>query len=440
MSFIQRIHSPAYYNDFDKDVCAWLRELIKAGLIAPGEVDQRSILDVTADDVRGFTQVHFFAGIGGWSCALRLAGWPDDRPVWTGSPPCQPFSAAGQQKGRDDARHLAPHFVDLVRAGRPGMLFGEQVASADVFGKAPKRARGNAVAPPQWAWLDDLLNRMEAARYAVGASDFPSAGVGAPHIRQRTFFGAVSHEWLADSDGRNASAEGLQCGGEQRQQSQDGGADIRLAHQHQHGRGASAERGIHDAEHHLEPRGGSVGLGNANGARGTAWIPEPPQRHEGQPEVLDNGMRGLSGPDARRSADGGMGNARCAAGERDARGIPAPQAREHGPRIAVDGGLLVGPEHAGPGLGFGQPGPLHGFWRDADWLFCRDGKWRPVEPGTFPLAHGIPGRVGLLRGYGNAINPHAAARFIPSFTEAVGASRQPEPARTDVSLAFADLL
>jgi DNA (cytosine-5)-methyltransferase 1 len=52
------------------------------------------------------------------------------------------------------------------------------------------------------------------------------------------------------------------------------------------------------------------------------------------------------------------------------------------------------------------------IWRDADWLFCRDGRWRPVEPGTFPLAHGVSNRVGRLRAYGNAIVPQVAATFI----------------------------
>ncbi len=59
-----------------------------------------------------------------------------------------------------------------------------------------------------------------------------------------------------------------------------------------------------------------------------------------------------------------------------------------------------------------RPGPANGFWADADWLFCRDGKWRPVEPGTFPLADGAPARVGRLRAYGNAINAEAAIAFI----------------------------
>ncbi len=81
----------AYYNEIDPKTAAWLRELIKVGLIADGEVDTRSIVDVRPADLRGFSQCHFFAGIGGWSYALRLAGWSDDRSVWTGSCPCQRY-------------------------------------------------------------------------------------------------------------------------------------------------------------------------------------------------------------------------------------------------------------------------------------------------------------------------------------------------------------
>lgn len=64
------------------------------------------------------------------------------------------------------------------------------------------------------------------------------------------------------------------------------------------------------------------------------------------------------------------------------------------------------------------PGPVNGFWRDADWLYCRDGKWRPARPGSFPLADGIPARVGRLRAYGNAINIEAAAVFIKTYMAA----------------------
>lgn len=74
---------------------------------------------------------------------------------------------------------------------------------------------------------------------------------------------------------------------------------------------------------------------------------------------------------------------------------------------------------AGRGGTASGAGPVNGFWRDADWLYCRDGKWRPVRPGSFPLADGVPARVGRLRAYGNAINIEAAAAFIKSYMAAV---------------------
>ena len=234
---------PAYYNEIDPYPAQWLRNLIAVGHIPAGDVDERDIREVQPDDLRGYGQCHFFAGIAGWPYALRLAGWPDDEPVWTGSCPCQPLSSAGQRKGHADERHLWPAFHALIAECKPATVFGEQVASKD--GRE---------------WLAGVRADLEHLGYAVGSADMPAAGVGAPHIRQRLWWVAdaangrrregqsttgktrppesrsespeqlqgrferrSSNGGLADADGRDAGAERQQCGGEHRQQPQDSG-------------------------------------------------------------------------------------------------------------------------------------------------------------------------------------------------------------------------
>ena len=325
-----------YYNDADPASCAWLRELIAAGLLPDGEVDERSILEVEPADLRGFAQCHFFAGIGGWPHALRLAGVAEDLSVWTGSPPCQPFSQAGQRKGQDDDRHLAPAFLRLVTACRPELVFGEQVASAAVLGRVGGAARTAAEGKAGWAWFDALAADLEAASYAVAAADLPAAGIGAPHIRQRLFFGAVAADTVT--------------------------------------------------------RGLGYGLGA--GSQGRIGMPVRPDQRAARPAGL---ARGLA------DGDGGL-----------ARDGKLQRRRQHRcePPDGEAGRLVEGVDTAGTRA-------TDGVWRDPDWLLCRDGRWRPVEPGTFPLADGIPGRMGLLRGYGNAIVPPLAAEFVTAFLESL---------------------
>jgi len=164
-----------YYNDSEPFVCAWLRNLIAAGLLPAGDVDERPIQEVMPDDVRRYTQAHFFAGIGGWAYALQLAGW-GDRPVWTGSCPCQPLSGAGLGLAHADQRHVWPAFYRLIEECRPPVVFGEQVAKKLGL-----------------EWFAGVRADLEAARYACGAVDLCAASVGAPHIRQRLF-------WVADAN------------------------------------------------------------------------------------------------------------------------------------------------------------------------------------------------------------------------------------------------
>ncbi len=190
----------AYYNEIDPYAAQWLRNLIKEGLIADGEVDTRSIVDVRPGDLVAFEQCHFFAGLGGWSYALRLAGWPDDRAVWTGSCPCQPFSQAGRGDGFDDERHLWPEWYRLISERRPAIIFGEQVPVAVKHG-----------------WLDLVAADLEAQDYAVGTIRARASCIGAPIERQRLWFVAKSiGEGMAGqfSSPHSGQAGSLQWGGE----------------------------------------------------------------------------------------------------------------------------------------------------------------------------------------------------------------------------------
>lgn len=203
----------AYYNENNPKKAAWLRELINEGVIAPGDVDERSIKEVNPEDVRHYTQCHWFAGIGVWSYALRLAGWEDSRPVWTGSCPCQSFSRAGKQEGVSDPRHLWPDWFKLIRECQPPVIFGEQVEAAIRKG-----------------WIDLVQDDLEAEDYAVGKIVLPACSIGAPHLRQRIWFSAVSTLDNSSSATRKRNAGGFfeeKRRIEQKEQSKNGDCIIR---------------------------------------------------------------------------------------------------------------------------------------------------------------------------------------------------------------------
>jgi DNA (cytosine-5)-methyltransferase 1 len=305
-----------YYNEHDPKAAAWLRELIAEGHIANGHVDERSISDVKPSELSGYTQCHFFAGIGGWSLALRLAGWPDNRHVWTGSCPCQPFSSAGKAKGTADERHLWPDFKWIIEQCRPSVVFGEQVASKD--GRQ---------------WLAGVFADLEGMDYQRAGADLCAAGLGAPHIRQRLY-------WLAVACGERCEA-------------------------------GSVEESKHEGgDPFTESGSGSGWLADMRGAR---------LAKRGECEGVD---------ELAATVGGGVA---CRMGDSKSRGCG----------VLWDASL---PRNSGHSIG--------ASWSRFEVIPCRDGKSRRIESGTFPLAHGIPGRVGLLRGYGNAIVPQVAAEFI----------------------------
>jgi DNA (cytosine-5)-methyltransferase 1 len=324
-----------FYNEIDASAAAWLRELIACGAIPEGHVEERSIVDVTPDRIAGrFTHLHWFAGIGGWARALELAGWPADRPVWTASLPCQPFSIAGKQRGTADERHLWPVFLDLVRECLPPTIIGEQIAS-----------------PLGRIWLAGVRSDLEKLGYAVGGADCCAAGVGAPHIRQRLYW--VATRGMADTN------EG-EC------------------------------RRITDREGRIIDRQ----------ATGRIEGDGQPQSGSANVRMADSQQQGLEGHP-------GNGNDSEQSGR--------------------DGEEPAGPVAAGSSLG---------FWDNARWIYCRDGKWRRVEPSFQPLASRLPrgmvpsgdpsvetanasqeARNVRLKGYGNSIVPQLAAEFIKAFLE-----------------------
>lgn len=370
-----------FYNDIDEGVCAWLRELIKAGLIPDGEVSSTSITELNPDDLNKYTQCHFFCGVAGWLEAFLLAGIDPRSRRWTGSCPCQPFSAAGSQEGQADARHLWPAFMRLIRVCRPDSVFGEQVEGAIGFG-----------------WLDGIQADLEAEGYAVGHCVLGAHSAGSPNIRQRLY-------WVAYAEGQR---EGPESGGAREGVLlADGcGAPSRMAYAH------ASERG--------------TGGAGRNGSAGT-----DAGRKEGD---IQSGADGEAGGVAIPESAGGCGRFALGDGTMQKSGGPSENSRL---------GYTGDPRpqgHWGPGRELDATGRedtqrhsgATGFWSRYDLIPCRDGKARRIESGVKPLVDGLPkgmvrvcdpslpidaqasaeGRVIRLKGYGNAINPHTAALFI----------------------------
>jgi DNA (cytosine-5)-methyltransferase 1 len=158
-------------NDSDPFCCSWLDELVDQGHLPKATINSRPIEQLTAEDCHPTS--HFFAGIGGWPLALKIARWPEHVPVWTGSCPCQSLSEI-QQQYRNKTNDLWPVWFGLIKECGPPIIFGEQVA------------RGSGL-----QWLSSVRSDLEAAGYAVGAANLCAAGVGAPHRRQRLFWVAI---------------------------------------------------------------------------------------------------------------------------------------------------------------------------------------------------------------------------------------------------------
>lgn len=388
----------AYYNENDPYAAAWLRNLIAAGAIPDGDVDERSIADVRAEDLDGYGQCHFFAGIGGWPLALGLAGWPSDRPVWTASCPCPPFSVAGKKitcaecksdllvwcprrtgfaicadcghAWLADPHHLWPEVWRLAAECRPQRMFGEQVASS------------NAV-----DWLAGVRASLEILGYAVGAPDLPAAGVGAPHIRQRL--------WLV-ADARLPQRE------RRKNFERSSGANAQEWHQ----KGADYQRsgatgGVADAKG-AEARAGDAlqtGQPNTRSSRSYGRVAVP----DGGDTSAERLQRG--GQYRQQPQDGGTGGVGVADSMRPQPGQQGGEAVGHGGSAVSTGRLGGVGDAAGPKCESQRPKSdrrqdrltnpgIINFWSAYDLIPCADGKSRRVEPIFEQMVDGIPPSLG----------------------------------------------
>lgn len=342
-----------YYNENDPKTAHWLKCLVAAQLIPAGHIDSRSIAEVTPADLKGFRQCHFFAGIAGWAYALALAGWDRDREIWTGSCPCQPFSCAGKGLGEKDERHLWPVFRELIRQCRPPTIFGEQVASA--AGRL---------------WYAGVRADLETMGYRVGAADLCAASPGEEgegrivrgdsETWEQLLVGAPHIRqrlyWVADHKGqrRPGMVAEHEEGERQRPRARSSSAALRLEQSDSKG-WLAGQPGTEAARH-----GNST---NTNG--GISWMGEP----------IQQGLERHAGNGNDRNEPGRI------------------EAQKDGPTAP-----------ASP-------------WSDFRIIQCGDNKARRIESRTQPLVDGPTGRVGLLRGYGNAIIPQVAAEFIKAYLE-----------------------
>ena len=385
----------ALYIEIDEYCRAWLRNLIAADLICPGDV-VGDILDVRPRDLDRYNQVHAFAGIGIWSGSLRDAGVRDTDYVWTGSCPCQPFSAAGQRGGFADERHLWPAFFHLIQECRPPVILGEQVASPDGL-----------------QWLDLVSSDLEGTGYAIGATDLCAAGIAV--AAGETEVGQPTLEWIR---GAVQSCPDPFLAAELRDYAEwfDREAGVGPAHIRQrlcwvaYAERRTAER----QRQHLAATTGSF----EEKARERKWI-----RSDAR---TSSAVSGLADSESDRRREERPIAGRLVAGDR-AQGLATglvPSGTVERLGLSDRGGWPTRREPAEAMGHWHSAGRLDiaPSWTRTDWIICTDGKARPIESGTFPLAHGQSNRVGRLRAYGNAMHRAKITQFILAAQEAIGAT------------------
>lgn len=130
-------------------------------------------------DIRTLTGDDFYARTGRRSVTVISGGFP-----------CQPFSVAGKQRGKEDDRYLWPEMCRVISEIRPAWVIGENVPG--IVNLA----------------LDEVLSDLESQGYTCQTFIIPAAGVEAPHKRDRIVIIAYSDRNARDK--RWPKSEGQQ--------------------------------------------------------------------------------------------------------------------------------------------------------------------------------------------------------------------------------------
>lgn len=419
-----------YYNDIEPFACAALRRNIARGRLGAGRVDDRSIVEVQPADLDGFTVCHFFAGIGGFELARLMAGWPDDRELWTGGFPCQDISCAGKGEGITGERSgLWFQFLRLIRSCRPARLLIENVPAL--------RTRG----------ADEVLDGLEREGYSARPIVVGAWAVGAPHRRNRVWIVCELSDAHRDGLGRIHGSAGQGTHGPQLREHAHGQSESNVADGD--GGGFRTERPTSGRRSYVDERGQAVA--DAQRARRGAGAGEPRDqtgagggRDQSQPGsetgLVHAAGSGLEGHGADSGKSQGCQPRR--AGASDCPGWPArpgePQHEWEEPRLVY--ARRAGRRKDEPGAGAESRAAVHG--PDSGGNDRGPASSGSAQPALGAATHGLPerlaGRSGIatataisgdvrqrpawrrhsLKAVGNAIVPQVAAEVLRAWRAA----------------------
>ena len=301
--------------------------------------------------------------------------------VICGGFPCQPFSVAGDQRAKDDPRHLWPEMLRIIKEQKPTWVVGENVSGLVKLG------------------LDEILDEMEDQGYSTRTFNIPAFSVGAPHQRQRLWI--IGH--LGDPEHNGSPTPERQRG--LLKQPEEPKKQISIW-EFEGTSGASGDVANPDNERvrsriggddfDYEEESGEGGIDGEGSAGDDEWYDTSPTQDEG----VD-----MANPESFKSREQTerQGRKNTARRSNDSRGTKTERTE-----------TVTDPN--GKGLqGQRKKYKLPKSKRKRE---IGGSSWWDVEPNVGRVAYGVPNRVFKLRALGNSIIPQIAQKIGYAIIEA----------------------